>query len=395
MINFELSPKQLELKERARTFVQEEFLPRRSELDEHNVFPRELMEAAREQSFLGLYLPTHLGGPGASMMDLAVVTEEFGYGDLGLMTSLMVGVLATGPILYFGTPEQQDRWLGPLARTGSFCSLAMTEPDAGSSAFALATTTARRVDGGFSLTGKKCYITNAEVASFIVVFAKIEGQQGTSAFVVPRNADGLEISMPYKKLGQRASNTCLLNLDGVYVEEAQLIGREGQGATIAATSLNRSRMLIGVAGVGVARAARDHVLDWAWKRKTSSGGRLGANPLFRQRVADWQLSIETGRLLCWRACWEFDKSGPHGEFVTKYASLAKLHGGNIAVQITGEAVESMGGLGFMEEGRVEKLMRDAKVLQIYEGTSAVQRSLIAGHAARRPRRKRPEVDRGE
>jgi len=393
MINFELSPAQLELRERARAFVEEQVVPRREQLDQHNVFPTEIMEAAREQNFHALYLPASLGGPGASMMDLAVVTEEFGYGDLGLMTSLMVGVLATGPLLYFGTPEQQKRWLSPLANTGSFCSLAMTEPDAGSSAFALATTKARRVEGGFRLSGKKCYITNAEVASFIVIFAKIEGQGGTSAFVVPRDADGLEVSTPYKKLGQRASNTCLINLNEVYVEEAQLIGREGQGATIAATSLNRSRTLIGVAGVGVARAARDHVLDWAWKRKTSSGARLGANPLFRQRIADWQLSIETGRLLGWRACWEFDKSGPHGEFVTQYASLAKLHGGNIAVQITGEAVESMGGLGFMEEGRVEKLMRDAKVLQIYEGTTAVQRALIAGHAARRPRRHKSGVHR--
>ena len=386
MIGFELSEEQLALQARAREFALAELVPRRAELDEHNRFPEELHARAFEQGFLRLSLPREVGGEGRPYLDTLLAVEEIAYGDLGFATSHFVQWLSIGALLGHGTPEQQSRWLGALTRRPSFCSFALTEPHAGSAGVQLARTVARPVDGGYELSGEKCYITNAPVADWFTVLARVEpsplppGEFPLTCFVVPRESAGLSVRAPYHKLGQRASATGEVTLDRVFVEAGNLIGEVGAGPRIVLSALNRGRSGIGAMGTGVARAARDLVLNFGYARRTFGNQRLIAQQDYRFRLADIDVRIHAARMLTWRAAWEID-NGPAPE---RFASMAKLFGGDLAASVTGEAVEMLGGLGYMREGAVEKLMRDAKLLQIYEGPPAVQKTLLAEYATKRP-----------
>ena len=386
MIGFELTDEQLAVQARAREFALAELVPRRLELDQHNQFPQELYRRAFDQGFLRLSMPREVGGDGRPYLDTILAIEELGYGDLGFGTSLFVQWLNIGALVHHGTPEQRARWLRPLADGSSFCSFAMTEPHAGSAGVQLARTVARPVDGGYELSGQKCYITNAPVAGWFTVMARVEpsplpaGQFPLACFIVPRESAGLSVRAPYHKLGQRASATGELTLERVFVEAGNLVGAIGDGTRIALTSLNYGRSGIGAMGVGVARAARDLVLKFAYERRTFGNQRLIAQQDYRFRLAEIDVRIHAARLLAWRAGWEID----NGSSPERFASMAKLFGGDLAVSVTGAAVEMLGGLGFMQEGAVEKLMRDAKLLQIYEGPPAVQKTLLAEYATKRP-----------
>lgn len=381
VIDFRLTSEQSSMREMARSFSLRELVPRRREFDEHGCFPTELYQQAFDLGFMNAILPKTNGGLGLSMVDLAVFGEEIAYGDLGFATSLMVSLLATGPLIYFGTEEQRNRWLSPLSEKLSFCSFAMTEPE-GSSPRAIKTR-ARRADGGYVLDGSKAFITNAAVADWFAVFARVDGDPGLlSCFIVPADAPGVTVGSPYRKMGQRASTTAEVSLAEVRVSAECRVGNEGDGERIAMASLCRSRTGVGVMGVGVARAARDLVVDWAHVRRLPGGFPLVAQQDYRFSLAELDVQIETARSMAWRACWEQD----NGPDKVRYSSIAKLYGGNVAVAVTGRAVEMLGGTGYVEEGIVEKLMRDAKLLQIYEGPQAVQKMLVAEFATKRARR---------
>lgn len=352
-----------------------------AQLDDHEP-TLSIYQAAFDAGLCTAVLPKDVGGGGASLLELAGAAEEVAYGDLGIATSIFVITLGSGPLTLFGTEEQKQKWLPGLTEKLGFCSFAWTEPEGSSNLFGRpASTIARPIDGGYELSGTKSTITNAPVASFFTVFARIEGQNGLTAFLVPREARGVSTSAPYRKHGQRASFTGELVLDGTPVSETDIIGRPGQGIQIAMRSFARSRAGIGALAVGVSRRARDLVIEHGYDRVASDGKPLIFQQDFRFRLAQMEAEIEAARALTLRAVWEVE----HGRDGVRLSSCAKLLCGNMAVSITDTAAEMLGAKGYLESGIIEKLRRDAKALQIYEGPPAIQKMLIAEQATRRSR----------
>jgi acyl-CoA dehydrogenase len=382
MVDFRLSPEQRAWRDAARAFAREHILSR-ADLDDHNHFPWDVYQAAFDAGLVTASLPKDVGGGGRPLIDLLLSAEELGYGDLGVATSIGLLTLAAAPLVHFGTSAQKARWLEPLTRELRLASFAWTEPEGSTNLFGrVATTTATPVDGGFELHGVKSTISNGSVASLYTVFARIEpGPPGLTCFAVPGDAQGLERRAPYRKMGQRASDTGEVVFHGVFVPADAQIGGVGQGHQIAVRSMTRSRTGICAMAVGVARRARDLVIEYGHDRRAGDGRLLIEHQDFRLRVAEMEAEIETARAIGWRAGWEVE----HGREAIKLSSCAKLVGGNMAVRVTGEAVEMLGARGYLAAGKAEKLMRDAKVLQIYEGPQLVQKTLIADTATRRGR----------
>jgi len=351
------------------------------ELDGHEP-PLSVYQAAFEAGLCTALLPEDVGGGGVGLLDLAGAAEEVAYGDVGVATSIFVVTLGTGPLILFGTEEQRQKWLPRLTRRLGFCSFAWTEPEGSSNLFGRpASTVARPVDGGYELSGTKTTITNAPVASFFTVFARIEGQNGLTAFLVPKEARGVTTSAPYRKHGQRASFTGELVLDGTPVTATDMIGRPGQGIQVAMRSFARSRAGIGALAVGVSRRARDLAIEHGHARIASDGKPLISQQDFRFRIAQMEAEIEAARALTLRALWEVE----NGRDGVRLSSCVKLLCGDMAVRITDTATEMLGAKGYLEGGIIEKLRRDAKALQIYEGPPAIQKMLIAEQATRHSR----------
>jgi alkylation response protein AidB-like acyl-CoA dehydrogenase len=370
-------------RERGQAFAREYLIP--STLDDYEP-PRSVYEAAFEAGLCTAMLPTDVGGSGASLSDLAAAAEEVAYGDVGVATSIFVTTLASGPLLLFGSEEQRQQWLPQLTRELSFCSFAWTEPEGSSNLFGRpASTVARRVEGGYELTGAKTTVTNAPVAAFFTVFAQIEGERGLTAFVVPRDAPGVTTRSPYRKHGQRASFTGEIVLDGTPVPDRDMIGRPGQGIQIATRSFARSRAGIGALAVGIARRARDLVVEHGHRRKAGNGKPLIFEQDFHFRVAQMDAEIEASRALTLHAL----RAVEEGRDAVRLSSCTKLIAGDMAVRVTDTATEMLGARGYLEDGVVEKLRRDAKALQIYEGPPAIQKMLIAEQAIRRSRIGKP------
>ena len=382
MVDFSLSESQRAWRQHVRSFAQRHVLSR-ADLDQHGHFPWEVYRAAFDAGLVTAGIPENVGGGGRPLLDLLLAAEELAYADLGVATSSGVMTLAAAPLTYFGTETQRRLWLEPLTKHLRFASFAWTEPEGSTNLYGrAASTVARPVTGGFELRGVKSTITNASVAQLFTVFARIESDStGLSCFVIPRDAPGVKTRAPYEKMGQRASDTGELELDNVFVPADQQIGQAGQGHQIAIRSLVRSRTGISAMALGAARRARDLVIDYGHSRQTGDGRPLIEQQDYRYRVAEMEAEIEMLRALSWRAAWEVE----HGSEGVKLSSCAKLVGGNVAVRITGEAVEMLGARGYLCSGKVEKLARDAKVLQIYEGPQAVQKVLIADTATRRSR----------
>ncbi|MBS1963043.1 MAG: acyl-CoA/acyl-ACP dehydrogenase [Bdellovibrionales bacterium] len=379
MVDFSLTDEQLRWRSRAREFAAKHILPR-TDLDTHGHFPRDLYEQAFREGFVTAAIPKEYGGGGKSLFDLVLAAEEFAYGDLGVATSTFLMLLATRAILGFGTDEQKERFIRPLTKELRFASHAWSEPEGSSNMLGRpATTTARPVDGGFVLNGTKSTISNATVASIYSVFARVDpGPPGLTCFVVPRDAKGVEATNPYRKMGQRAGDTGQVVFKDVFVPAGDQIGKIGQGAQIGLRSLRPSRVGVAAMSVGVARRARDLAKLFGHSRLIGDGNPLIQQQDFRFRLAEIETDIEMVRALTWRACWEVS-SGPEA---TKFSSAAKLAGGNMASRVTNGVVEMLGASGYLESGLAEKLVRDSKVLQIYEGTGAIQKMLIADTVGR-------------
>ncbi|HEY3551336.1 MAG TPA: acyl-CoA dehydrogenase family protein [Gaiellaceae bacterium] len=375
-VSFALTEEQKELRRLARTFAEREIRPHEAEHDAEMRHPAELIAQAHELGLMNLHVPPEYGGLGLSAFDGLLVSEELYRGCSGIGTSITANGLGAGPLLLFGSPDQKARWLPPLVEQPILCSFALSEPGAGSDVAALRSTAVRDGDE-YVLNGSKTFITNAGHAEWAVVFAKTDpsaGRRGMSAFVVEMGAPGVTIEKHLEKMGQRATDTSAFALHDVRVPAENRLGEEGDGFKIAMATLDFTRPGTAIGAVGVAQAAYEHAVEYAKERVTFElpiAMHQGVNFM----VADMATEIQASRLLCWQAAWMLDNG--LGREATLYSSFAKRFAADTAMKVATDAVQVLGGYGYIKEYPVEKLMRDAKLFQIYEGTSQIQRLVIA------------------
>jgi acyl-CoA dehydrogenase len=375
-VSFALTDEQKELRALARSFAEKEIRPKAAEYDEHATHPADIIEKAHELGLMNVHIPEEYGGTGLPGFEGMLIGEELSWGCAGVAVSIVANTLGAAPVLIAGTEEQKRRWVAPLVDEPLLCSFGLTEPDAGSDVARIKTTAERRGDE-YVLNGSKTFISNAGHAAWTVVFAKTDasqGHKGLSAFVVPMDADGVTIEKHLDKMGQRATDTSAFALAGVRVPAADRLGEEGEGFKIAMQTLDFTRPGTAAGAVGVAQAAYEHAKAYAVERVTFDqpiAMHQGVNFL----IADMATEIEAARLLTWQAAWMLDNG--YGRRATLYSSFAKRFAADTAMKVTTDAVQIFGGYGYIKEYPVEKLMRDAKLFQIYEGTSQIQRLVIA------------------
>jgi acyl-CoA dehydrogenase len=375
-ISFALNDDQKALRELAHEFAEREIRPREAEYDEHMTHPADVIAKAHEVGLMNLHVPEEYGGPGLGCFEGLLVGEEIYWGCSGMGTSISANGLGAGPVIIAGTDEQKRRWLPPLLESPVLCSFGLSEPGAGSDVASMKTTAVRKGDE-YVLNGSKTFISNAGYADWTVVFAKTDaskGHKGISAFVVPMDTPGVSIEKHLDKMGQRSTDTSAFALQDVVVPADHLLGQEGDGFKIAMATLDFTRPGTAIGAVGVAQAAYEHAVQYAKERVTFDvpiAMHQGVNFL----IADMATEIEAARLLCWQAGWMLDNG--FGRKATLYSSFAKRFAADTAMKVTTDAVQVFGGYGYIKEYPVEKLMRDAKLFQIYEGTSQIQRLVIA------------------
>ena len=373
-ISFALTEEQRALRELAHDFAAREIRPKAAEYDEHQTHPGEVVAKAHEVGLMNPHIPEELGGAGLGGMEGALIGEELCWGCSGIGTSIVANILGALPVLLAGTEEQKREWLAPLLEEPILCSFALTEPGAGSDVSGIQTTAVRHGDD-YVVNGSKMFITNAGQADWFTVFAstdKAAGHRGLTAFVVSKNADGVTIEKHLDKMGQRATDTSALAFQDVQVPAGNRLGEEGEGFKIAMQTLDNTRPGTAAGAVGVARAAFEHAVAYS-KERVQFGQPIAMNQGVNFLVADMATEIEAARLLVWQAAWLLDQ----GKRATLESSYAKRFAADTAMKVTTDAVQIFGGYGYMKEYPVEKLMRDAKLFQIYEGTSQIQRLVIA------------------
>ncbi len=374
-MNFLFTEEQLELQEMVREFVEKEITPIAGAMDEENATRPELFEKAADMGLLNVIVPEEYGGLGLDSVTVAMMYEELGKGCAGVATSMAANSLATAPVLLAGNDEQKRMWCDIL-NEGGLAAFALTEPGAGSDAGGVATRAIHdKENGTYILNGTKAFITNGGIADIYLIFAntrKDGGIRGLTAFIVPKGTPGFKVGRKEDKMGIRPSNTCELILDNVVIPEANRVGREGQGFRIAMQTLDSARPFVGAVAVGLAQAALDMAVAYAKERK-QFGQPIASFQMVQNMVADMAMKVDAARLLVYRACSMRDA----GEVFTKEAAMAKCYAADVVVQVTTDAVQIMGGYGYSKENPAEKRMRDAKIMQIYEGTNQIQRLVIA------------------
>jgi len=374
VIDFSLTEEQKALQEMAKEFAEKEMRPNAAKYDQGETFPDDVMQKAFEVGFLTSEIPEAYEGGGLSHLDQAIVCEELAWGCAGLYTTIMANALAVTPIIIAGTEEQKKEFLVPFTKEmtlGSFC---LTEREAGSDAGAVKTKAVKKGDE-YILNGSKCFITNGGVAKLFVVFATTDpgkGARGMSAFLVPSDTEGITIGKIEDKMGHRASNTAEIFFEDVKIPAKNLLGKEGRGFIVAMKTFESSRPPVGAGGVGVARAALEHAVDYS-KTRVQFGKPIALFQYIAFKMAQMAADINAARFLVWNAAWRLDKSLPLG----KESAMAKMYGSDVAMKVTCEALDILGGYGYMKDYPMEKLMRDAKLLQIYEGTNDIQRLIIS------------------
>lgn len=374
MIDFSLTEEQVALQKMAREFSEKEMKPNAAKYDKSEEFPEDIMQKAFKAGFLTCTIPEKYGGGGLGDLDTVIISEELAAGCAGMYTTMMVNALAYTPIILFGTDEQKRKFLIPQTEKMSFASFALTEREAGSDAGSVKTR-ARKVGSEYIIEGAKCFISNAAIANFYVVFANSNperGMRGISAFVVPRETPGVSIGKIEDKMGHRASNTAEVFFEEVRIPEENLLGKEGIGFIIAMKTLDKTRAPVGAAGVGVARAALEYAVEYTKTRK-QFGKPIALFQNTQFKIAQMAMEINAARHLVWHAAWLMDQEKPCG----KESAMAKCFGSDVAMKVTIEALQLLGGYGYMRDYPMEKLMRDAKLLQIYEGTNEIQRLIIS------------------
>jgi butyryl-CoA dehydrogenase len=369
-MDFELSAEQREIKTLTREFAEAEIEPHAAEWDREHRFPRELYDRLAELGLMGVCVPEDLGGAGADFLSYILVLEELSRADAGVGVTVAVHTsAATLPIVVNGTPEQCERHVPPLARGERLGAFALTEAESGSDAASLRARAERDGDG-WRITGRKQWATNARYAGTIIVFARTDA--GISCFVVDGDSEGLEVSKEEEKLGLNSSSTADVVLDGVPVDADRLLGEEGKGFAIAMQTLDGGRIGIAAQAVGIAQAAYDAARAYALERR-QFGKRIADFQAIQWKLADMATEIEAARMLVYRAAWLREQGQPH----TEAGAMAKLFASSVARRQTAEAIQVLGGYGYTKEFPVERYYRDAKITEIYEGTSEIQRLVIA------------------
>jgi acyl-CoA dehydrogenase len=374
MIDLELSEEQKQLQDMARKFAKEEIIPKAAHHDQSGEFPKDIGRKAWELGLMNMHVPQAYGGLGLGVMEETIVTEELAYGCSGIQTALFVNSLASAPVIVAGNEDQKKQFLGQLTSGFSFCSYCVTEPGAGSDVSGIKTT-AKKTGSDYVLNGSKMWITGAGHASWFFVLAVTDAaakHKGLSGFVVPADSKGITIGKKEWNMGQRASDTRGVTFENVVVPEKYRLGKEGDGFKVAMAAFDHTRPSVAAGAVGVARRAMDEAIQYAQTRKTF-GQPIASYQAVSFMIADMAKDIEAARLLCYQAAWAMDK----GTRNTKYAAMAKAFAADMAMRVTTDAVQVFGGYGYSQEYPVEKLMRDAKIFQIYEGTSQIQRLIIA------------------
>lgn len=374
-MDFALNEEQLELQEMVREFVEKEITPYAAEMDAENHMRDGLIDKANEMGLLNVIVPEELDGPGLDSISVATIYEELGKGCAGVATSLAANSLATVPVLLAGTDEQKKMYCDIL-NNGGLAAFALTEPGAGSDAGGVSTRAVHnKEEGTYTLNGTKMFITNGGLAEIFLVFAntrKTGGIRGLTAFIVPKDTPGFYVGKKENKMGIRPSNTTELVLQDVVIPESYRVGREGEGFRIAMNTLDSARPFVGAVSVGIAQAALDCAVKYA-KERRQFGQPIASFQMVQGMLADMAMKVETARLMVQKACWMRDQ----GMEFSKEAAMAKCYAADVAMQVTTDAVQVMGGYGYTKEYPVEKMMRDAKIMQIYEGTNQIQRLVIA------------------
>lgn len=374
-MDFALNEEQLELQEMVREFVEKEITPYAAEMDAENHMRDGLIDKANEMGLLNVIVPEELDGPGLDSISVAAIYEELGKGCAGVATSLAANSLATVPVLLAGTDEQKKMYCDIL-NNGGLAAFALTEPGAGSDAGGVSTRAVHnKEEGTYTLNGTKMFITNGGLAEIFLVFAntrKTGGIRGLTAFIVPKDTPGFSVGKKENKMGIRPSNTTELVLQDVVIPESYRVGREGEGFRIAMNTLDSARPFVGAVSVGIAQAALDYAVKYA-KERRQFGQPIASFQMVQGMLADMAMKVETARLMVQKACWMRDQ----GMEFSKEAAMAKCYAADTAMQVTTDAVQVMGGYGYTKEYPVEKMMRDAKIMQIYEGTNQIQRLVIA------------------
>jgi len=371
-ISFGLTEEQREIQLLARNFAKNEIAPKAEHFDKTHEYPWPVIKKAQELGLTTMNIPEEYGGLGLSLLEECIVTEELAWGCSGMSTAIGVNGLAILPILIAGTEEQKQEYCGRLA-DGQMASYCLTEPEAGSDVAGIKTT-ARKEGDHYILNGSKTFITGATVANFFTVFAYTDPSvryKGMSCFIIERDWEGVSVGQPFDKLGQHASDTAEVVFDNVRVPESFRLGPEGTGFITAMKVFDRSRPATAAGALGVARRGLEESVKYA-KERLSMGKRIWEYQAIGHKIADMAMELEAARLLVWKSAWAVD----NGEPDTMVSSFGKAYAADTAMKVATDAVQVFGGYGYMSEYPVEKLMRDAKIFQIYEGTSQIQRNIV-------------------
>ncbi|NLJ60239.1 MAG: acyl-CoA dehydrogenase [Firmicutes bacterium] len=375
-MNYFLTEEQEIIKELSAKIADEKIAPRAAEFDETEEFPWELIRILAESDLFAVWVPEEYGGLGGGVFEQCLVVEELSRACAGVAVSYAASALGGFPILMFGTDEQKQRFMPDIASGSKLAAFALTEPDAGSDAGNIRTTAVR--DGDYYvLNGTKQWITNGGEADIYTVIATLDpskGPRGMTAFIVEKGTSGFDFGKKEKKMGIRSSATTELIFNDCRIPVENLLGREGRGFLIAMNTLDKTRPGVAAQAVGIAQGALDKAAEYAATR-VQFGKKIGEFQAIEHMLADMATQVEAARSLVYSVAWMIDSGERH---ITKASAMAKLFASDVAMKVTCDAVQIFGGYGYMRDYPVEKMMRDAKITQIYEGTNQIQRSIIGG-----------------
>lgn len=375
-MDYNFTQMQMDLKAMTRDFVDREVAPISAEYDIKGEFPWEVFKKAADLGITCLDLPEEWGGAGVDLFTTALIREELSRGDAGLSSAIGANGLGFKPIAFAGTDAQKRKY-ADVVTGGGLLALGLTEPNAGSDVASNKTFAAKQGDK-YVLNGRKAFITNAPIADIITVFAvtdKEAGAKGFSMFMVEKDTPGLIIGKHENKMGIRLSTTSDVILEDCVIPQENLIGREGDGFKIVMQTLDKGRVCAGASALGVAQAALEHAIKYSQVR-IQKGKPIYKHQLIQAKLANMGMNLEAARQLVWRAALAFDANAKD---TGKLASMCKCFAGDMVVNLTSEAIQIMGGYGYSRDFPVEKLYRDAKIFQIFEGTNEIQRTIIAGN----------------
>lgn len=374
-MKYNLNEKQKQIKELARRFAEDRIKPIRCELDENDLFPLHIMKELGDLDFFRIFIPEEYGGFGLGVYDLCLVMEELSRVCGGVGTSFAVNALGSYPIVKYGTPDQKHRFLPDIASGKKLCAFGLTEAEAGSDVGNIQTRAIPEAEG-YRINGSKLFITNGEVADIYVIIATVDpkkGIRGQTAFIVEKGMPGFTFGKKENKMGIRASHTCELIFDDVFVTKDHLLGGIGRGFFVAMENFDHSRPGVGAQALGIAQGAYEEAIRYA-KNRIQFGEPIVSQQSIKFMLADMATQIEAARCLIYQTASMID--GGAKKF-SKESSMAKLFASDMAMKVTTDAVQILGGYGYMKDYPVEKMMRDAKITQIYEGTNQIQRVVIA------------------